>query len=726
VSRTAKGAFVVAIVGAGIAAALAGPQAQTNPTRSWRRETGNAPAQRVVLLGDKITPSFVGPPLEALLAPQANLSTIVVNYDAAFNASPQARAAFQAAVNIWQTQVQSNVTIIVNAQWANLNAINPNILGQAAPSDYFANFSGAPQFNTWYPVALANKRAGFDLDPGVEDIHAQFNSGFSSWYFGLDGHPPNGQVDFVSVVLHELGHGLGFIGSMNGANAGDGNWGFGSPFPFIYDRFAIDGATFNPLLNLPNHSAALASELTGGNVFFGGPNTFAVSGGPPARLYAPATWQSGSSYSHLDEATYGVGNANSLMTPIINFGEAIHDPGPITMAMFADMGWTSPCTYALSATSVTFPESGTNGSVNVTAPSGCGWNADSNAGWLIISGSHNGSGNGTVTFQATPNVAAPNFTTATRIGTLLIASQLFTVTQTGCSFSVSPDSMTFTSQAATGSVNILTPPACPWTVANLPAWASTISGASGTGSGPWQFSVTADAGATRYQSVAAAGRSFALTQLASSVKTMRAGTRGQVDVADSSDVQTASFDAVAGRSYCVSVARRRDALDRASPTLTIVDPTLAPVAGGVPGAVRACFVATATQAVLVQLTQSDATPRSHVVNIVETTIWANWFFVVGNYSSFTLLRNTTASPVHATVVWRSDTGTIVGTQNITLAGGGVYFVDARTTTAGASAGSVEIGHDGEPDALVGSQTTLAATSGLSFDTLMLRRLAGSR
>ena len=58
------------------------------------------------------------------------------------------------------------------------------------------------------------------------------------------------------------------------------------------------------------------------------------------KLYAPAAWQAGSSYSHLDEATYPAGNANSLMTPAIGANEVIHSPGPITLGIFSDSGWT--------------------------------------------------------------------------------------------------------------------------------------------------------------------------------------------------------------------------------------------------------------------------------------------------------------------------------------------------------------------------------------------------
>src|SRR5262245_60970749 len=71
--------------------------------------------------------------------------------------------------------------------------------------------------NTWYPTALANRLAGTDLDPASSDITAQFSSVIGTtctlplgWYYGFDGQAPTGTLDFVTVVFHELGHGLGF------------------------------------------------------------------------------------------------------------------------------------------------------------------------------------------------------------------------------------------------------------------------------------------------------------------------------------------------------------------------------------------------------------------------------------------------------------------------------------------------------------------------------------
>jgi len=50
------------------------------------------------------------------------------------------------------------------------------------------------------------------------DININMNCGFDAWYFGTDANTPAGLIDFVTVVLHEIGHGIGFIGSMNAGN----------------------------------------------------------------------------------------------------------------------------------------------------------------------------------------------------------------------------------------------------------------------------------------------------------------------------------------------------------------------------------------------------------------------------------------------------------------------------------------------------------------------------
>ncbi|MGZ4713479.1 MAG: hypothetical protein ACXVJZ_14915 [Acidimicrobiia bacterium] len=260
---------------------------------------------------------------------------ITVNYDDGFNANPAARAAFQAAVGIWRTQLTSSVPIAIDASFAPLAS---GVLGSAGPHTSVRTAGTVlPLVNHWYPIALANSILGYDADPADPDIEAQFSSAFPDWYFGTDGHPGVGQADFETVVLHELGHGLGFGGTMR-VLGGLGSWGAGTGYPAVYDHFTTSNGT--RLLNFTNYSAALASALQTTSVRFAGPNATTANGGVAPPLYAPNPWQQASSYAHLDEAAYPAGNPDSLMTPAIGPGESIHAPGPVALGLLKDLGWS--------------------------------------------------------------------------------------------------------------------------------------------------------------------------------------------------------------------------------------------------------------------------------------------------------------------------------------------------------------------------------------------------
>lgn len=257
-------------------------------------------------------------------------STINVNYT---GFTPAAQAAFQYAIDIWASLITSPVVITVDAQFTGLD---PGVLGSAGPNTIHQNFVGAPAANTYYPQALANSLAGFDLSAQA-DINASFSNTFG-FYFGTDGNPGPGEYDFVTVVLHELGHGLGFIGGAY-VDAGLGyNDGFGNGPPLIYDLFVQNGGGAG-IQSFPNGSVALANELQGNNLFWNGASGTASNGGFNPPMYAPNPWDAGSSYSHLNEASYPAGNANSLMTPAIGATEVIHSPGDVTLGIFEDMGW---------------------------------------------------------------------------------------------------------------------------------------------------------------------------------------------------------------------------------------------------------------------------------------------------------------------------------------------------------------------------------------------------
>jgi hypothetical protein len=282
---------------------------------------------------------FTPPPAD--FVPGAERDVIIsVDYN---GFTPNAQAAFQYAVDLWAATLTSDLPIQIEANWENIGG---GVLGFAGAANYFINFAGAPEANTYYPAALADKIAGFDQDPGAYDITCTFNSG-TNWYFGTDGNPGGGQYDFVTVVLHELGHGLGVVGSPTVDN-GIGFWQFGQPG--IYDVFVENGAG-TWIYNFNNGTTSLANQLTSDNLFWNGSVAVGNNSGIEPKLFAPDSWNGGSSYSHLDEGTYPPGTGDNLMTPFLAPGEAIHDVGPIILGLLEDIGWTvgqpEPCTDAL-------------------------------------------------------------------------------------------------------------------------------------------------------------------------------------------------------------------------------------------------------------------------------------------------------------------------------------------------------------------------------------------
>ncbi|MEI6262733.1 MAG: hypothetical protein WCR46_22895 [Deltaproteobacteria bacterium] len=248
----------------------------------------------------------------------------------------EAKASFNAAAALWGNLLQSSVPITINACWANLGA--SDTLGYSGGGEVYRNFTGAPLTNTWYSVSLANALQGSDIDPDKFDMHLTYNSNFP-FYYGTDGLTPKSKYDLMSVVLHEITHGLNFSGSMLNSR-GTGSWGYDTAYPDIYDTFMKDGAG-KLLINTgayANPSAALGRALTSNNIWFHGAKAMAANAGQRVKMYAPFTWSDGSSYSHLDSDTFK-GGENRLMIPFISSGISTHDPGPVTLGILKDMGW---------------------------------------------------------------------------------------------------------------------------------------------------------------------------------------------------------------------------------------------------------------------------------------------------------------------------------------------------------------------------------------------------
>jgi len=290
----------------------------------------------VLRKGDYGAWSYVAP--RRLSGPRTKLTTAIfeVEYE---GFTPEAEAAFQAAVDLWSTLIASPVVIKIKATW---EPLGPGVLGSAGAPFLYSGFPGAPDPDVWYPSALADSLHGSNLGLGVAaDIVASFNSRNEDWYFGTDGETPNATWDLMSVVMHEIAHGLGFAGSAT-VQFSQGSWGL-EDLPIAYDQFTEDGDgnLITDTQTYPNPSMELGDVLQSLQVYLGGPRTVWVNEGERPRLYVPPTWRDGSSYAHLSEEDYPEGDKDSLMTPFLDASEGIHDPGPITLCLFQDIGWTT-------------------------------------------------------------------------------------------------------------------------------------------------------------------------------------------------------------------------------------------------------------------------------------------------------------------------------------------------------------------------------------------------
>jgi len=151
---------------------------------------------------------------------------------------------FQYAANIWGAILPSAVEIKCNCNFDPQTCdASGAVLGATSAGSSHRDFPGAPFPNTWYQQALANRLAGVDLNPGVNDMNITFNSNIGntptptcpfSWYYGVDGNEGSA-IELLPVILHEIGHGLGFATiTLAGVQMGT------PPGPHVFDRHLYD------------------------------------------------------------------------------------------------------------------------------------------------------------------------------------------------------------------------------------------------------------------------------------------------------------------------------------------------------------------------------------------------------------------------------------------------------------------------------------------------------
>jgi len=256
----------------------------------------------------------------------------------------EAKAAMNHAIDILDDLINSGPTIVVDACYQP-DSTEGSLAAAGAAGNYSVDYSAKNGVSGTrsYAVALVNALDGVDNNGADPEISATVNSNQVWDYCTANCTVDSAKFDFVSTMVHELLHGLGFamsFGVDNDTNPTAGN--FSDPSG-VTDYFVFtSAAATNPnqrLVDLTNPSQDLLNIFLSGSgkVEFRGPNTVAVNGFAPF-IYSTAQWQQGSSMSHLDDNHPS--NNGRMMNAATPEGPSSRTVDAMTLMFMKDIGWS--------------------------------------------------------------------------------------------------------------------------------------------------------------------------------------------------------------------------------------------------------------------------------------------------------------------------------------------------------------------------------------------------
>jgi hypothetical protein len=228
---------------------------------------------------------------------------------------------FQQAADILESYLDIQVNVNVEAKFDGLTCdASSAVLGSAGAIYSWRDFTNSIHASTWYPEALANNLYGSDygayvdsIDPGFTDaneIRATFNSNIDNnnsclngvdWYYGFDdpalaGGSYTNDSSLLSVVIHEILHGLGVASQVNSSGV------LNSGFIDAYSRNLYDQSTSKGWAAMDD-SERLTSITNTDNLVWTGSNvntstsaialTDGINSGK-VEMYAPSPYEGGS------------------------------------------------------------------------------------------------------------------------------------------------------------------------------------------------------------------------------------------------------------------------------------------------------------------------------------------------------------------------------------------------------------------------------------------------
>lgn len=245
---------------------------------------------------------------------------------------------FEHAAFIWSTILDLDYDITVEVQFASLTCSPSSAtLGYAGPNRV------AKRNNIWYATAQANQIDKANISGTYNDIYADFNSDIDNgcyngapngWYYGLDNNEPSDQEALLDVVLHEIGHGLGFLNFVDGTTGALFNGFIDAYSQHLYDysqsKYWPDMTDAERLASFTADSLVWSATNATGDVSEKGYSTGIVNG--DIKMHAPSNYSSGSSISHISTLF----TPNQLMEPYNTDDGVAPD---LEVAMFKDMGY---------------------------------------------------------------------------------------------------------------------------------------------------------------------------------------------------------------------------------------------------------------------------------------------------------------------------------------------------------------------------------------------------
>ena len=251
---------------------------------------------------------------------------------------------FEHAAFMWSTILDLDYDITVEVSFTALACSSGSAtLGYAGPNRV------AKRNNAWYGTAQANQIDKADTSGANNDIYADFNADIDNgcysgapngWYYGLDNNEPADQEMLLDVVLHEIGHGLGFLSFVDGTSGALFSTGDGSNAAIdAYSAHLYDSSESKYWSDMTD-AERLASSNADSLVWTGthGTNDAALKGystgivNGDIKIHAPNTYKSGSSISHIS-TTF---SPNQLMEPY-NTDDGVEPD--LEIAMFKDMDY---------------------------------------------------------------------------------------------------------------------------------------------------------------------------------------------------------------------------------------------------------------------------------------------------------------------------------------------------------------------------------------------------